>query len=446
LDLEKCDFSMRMLFRLLSVLLVFYASAHGAVELTVAEITNELYHLNGGHGAVTPGRFFRFKDFIEGTNFPADDGEQIASINYLRGLLNSNIFAANVRRFFQNTEFLSNRLLKLEIEHGNAGNNLNINPRTLHITNMMIRIETPKGSASGILIPVPDRFNAGGVPHHSWGILTCGHILDDVLVEKKVGGGVPENFTAHFNVPIPVAGNPGLNEILVHSIKVFKTNPFRLENKNGFLYEGFDDNIFNAQDIRAIPRYEYPGDLALCYLELTMEQIQAINQTLLAVPGGVYPNIQYNAATHQISFQGQGGFTYNFKFVNDIVTRDDLVVAVNGINNENNFVFGYALNEEINDYVLTLSRGRRGITQIYGGSFIDIAAHPGNDRMFFHDAPTYSGMSGGPVFNTPDGNNEINIFGVVHGYDSPEPPDDIPANNHLQSRCSASFLMEKTLN
>ena len=189
MDLEKCDFSMRMLFRLLSVLLVFYASAHGAVELTVAEITNELYHLNGGHGAVTPGRFFRFKDFIEGTNFAADDGEQIASINYLRGLLNSNIFAANVRRFFQNTEFLSNRLLKLEIEHGNAGNILNINPRTLHITNMMIRIETPKGSARGILIPVPDRFNAGGVPHHSWGILTCGHILDDVLVEKKVGGG-----------------------------------------------------------------------------------------------------------------------------------------------------------------------------------------------------------------------------------------------------------------
>ncbi|MBY0462899.1 MAG: serine protease [Alphaproteobacteria bacterium] len=203
-----------------------------------------------------------------------------------------------------------------------------------------------------------------------------------------------------------------------------------------------------AQDIRAIPRYEYPGDHALCYLNLTLDQINAINHVLLAHPvaPASYPNIQYDAATHQISFQSIGGFTYNFKFVADAATRGSLVAAVNGVNKLNNFVLGYPSYNN----ALTLSQARQNNAANHDfalyANFIDIDAHPGNDRMFFHDAPTYPGMSGGPVFNTPDGNNEINIFGVVHGYDSPEPPDGILANNHLQSRCSASFLMEKILN
>ena len=76
-----------------------------------------------------------------------------------------------------------------------------------------------------------------------------------------------------------------------------------------------------------------------------------------------------------------------------------------------------------------------------------IASRPEESFMFFHDAPTYQGMSCGPLFNTPStpGNDtEINIFGIVQGYNSPD-PDDNPANNIFQSRCGASFIKSDLL-
>ncbi|MBY0281361.1 MAG: serine protease [Alphaproteobacteria bacterium] len=451
---------MQVFLRLFCVLFAFYASANGAaaVPLTAANINARIGNLLSNPAVADANECFEFREFIENSTNPATGPARIAAITRLRALLNSNVFADNVEPYLKNTDFLSNRLLKLEIKHENPNNNLDINHRTEHITNMMVRIETPKGSASGILIPVPDRFNAGGMPHHSWAILTCGHILDDVSIEKKTFGGIPENFNAHLNtLPVGI-----LNPIPIHSIKVFKTNSFRLENKNGFAYEGFGDNILNAQDIRAIPRYEYPGDFALCYLHLTLAQIQAINQEFLAAPvGGVYPNI--HVAAHQISFQGRnrghGEFTYNFKFIRDVPTRDAYVGEINAAapdHGRKGFVLGYVENPALlGNYVLTLSTSRAGGTQIYGGDFIDptgVAARPENEFMFFHDAPTYSGMSGGPVFNTPGDvahANEINIFGVVQAYNSPDLPplpNPPPPNPELQSRCSASFLMESILN
>ena len=429
-------------------MLALYSSVSGAVDLTLANINANLGSLNNPPGAAPDANeCFAFKDFINDSENPAAAPDRRAAIHRLRELLNSNNFLDNVQPYLQNTEFLSDRLLELEIVHRNALGNL----RVTELRDMVVRINTPMGGvASGILIPIPDIFNLGGAPHHSWGILTGGHILENIPIEKKT---LPlplpaENFEAEFSAPIVGIPNP----IPIHSIKVFKTDSLKLQNSNGGGgYENIGDDKINAQDIRGIPRYEYPADLALCYLDLTPAEIQLIDQALLQAPGGVapYPDILYDDVNHQISFQSIGGFTFNFKFVADVPTRDALVAAVNVAGNRsNNFVLGYPSYNN----ALTLSKARQNDAgnpdcALYP-NFIDptdVAARPENEFMFFHDAPTYPGMSGGPVFNTPAGNNEINVFGVVQGYNSPD-PDDNPLNNKLQSRCGASFLMERILN
>ncbi|MBY0462901.1 MAG: hypothetical protein K2Q34_06950 [Alphaproteobacteria bacterium] len=174
MNLEKCDFSMRMLLRFLSILLVFYASAYGAVELTVPQINANLGHLNDPPGVADANECFAFKRFIDDATNPAGPvgaPNRIAAVHRLRELLNSAYFLNNVRQYIPKspTEFLSNRLLKLEIGHRNAQNN----DRIAALRHMMVRIQTTEEtSASGILIPVPDIFNVGGAPHHSWAILT----------------------------------------------------------------------------------------------------------------------------------------------------------------------------------------------------------------------------------------------------------------------------------
>lgn len=93
---------------------------------------------------------------------------------------------------------------------------------------------------------------------------------------------------------------------------------------------------------------------------------------------------------------------------------NDLVGEVNAADSDQErkgFVLGYIESTALHgDYILTLSALRKGGIRIYGGDFIDPDVHPGDNLMFFHDTPTYSGMSGGAVFNTPAAHaDEINI-------------------------------------
>ena len=61
---------------------------------------------------------------------------------------------------------------------------------------------------------------------------------------------------------------------------------------------------------------------------------------------------------------------------------------------------------------------------------------------FFHDSPTYAGMSGGPIFNLSPAApgvagavNTINVYGVVRGANF----GDLQAVP-IPSRCNGSFL------
>lgn len=422
------------------MILVQSAVVPTAPPLTVSKIKIALGDLD--KVAATANNCFNFKYFIENASNALTSVRRVNAIKFLRKLLNTTNFTNNVIFFLNNTEFLNNRLLQLEIEHSNLGPPIQ-NLRVAALERMMVLLDSTVGTASGILVPIP---KGVGQPH-SWGVLTCGHVLQDIPL---CDDGKNYAFKAQLNIP-------GFPLLPVHSIKFFKRASVRTQNSNPTSggYENFPDNTVNAQDIRAIPRYEDPADLALCELGLAPAQIAAINASILTPisNNGSYPFIQIGT-DHTISFDGIGGFRYRFHLVQPVQpgvlvgglsVRNNLVASINGVNKVDNFILGYPAYTGV-PRTLTLSNARSTATQLYAG-FIDPpqAATLQQEFMFFHDAPTYSGMSGGPIFNTPAANNEINIYGVVQGYDSPDPDDDA-THEALQSRCAGSFIIESLFN
>ena len=96
-----------------------------AVSLTVNQINQHLGNLDAALGmmAAEPNVCFGFKSLMETAYNPGTPVFRVNTINRLRALLNSTDFSDNVIPILANTEFLSNRLMRLEIEHGNAIDN-----------------------------------------------------------------------------------------------------------------------------------------------------------------------------------------------------------------------------------------------------------------------------------------------------------------------------------
>jgi len=335
-------------------------------------------------------------------------------------------------------QFVDNKLLEAEIRHLNqfilAGNAAAINSgnpvayqadidaRTANFSQMIGKIILASGLVTGTLIPIP---TAGG---YQWAVLTCGHIME--CIDKIDNPAEEATFELSGKVPIPIT-----------SIRLFKRNGRESQmSYNG----GMNFSPLNMAELgalaRSLPRYDGDGDVAICYLGNINVGGAIINTQ--AYLNHCYPiaGFAFNPAANQINFT-MGASAINFHFVNHLAEAQAISAMINGLAKNQNFVIGYA---GFNPLSQTLSVARDGNLPLFPG-FISVPVT--TEYSFFHDAPTYSGMSGGPIFHfapaapgAAGALNTINVYGVVQGYNFGN-----VGAACTPSRCVGSFLQLNVL-
>ncbi len=426
-------------FWILIVVFITFQHCNGA-NLTDQEVDNRVTDIvvrsnqpNNG-----PNTSFRFKKFIKTSVYPFGGNQQqhedtILSIRDIYanaipielGLNDVDIREILRRHYLENTRFLDDKLLETEIKFVNQFSNINtnlsnfipinyqntINNTTLGFSSLIGEINLGIGSATGTLIPVP--INGG---EFQWKILTCAHILEAIQLQDN------QNEVCNFSLSFP-----GLLPFIIpiNSVKILKANnrdTHLLSHNNNNLNISPLNTIQFPGFVNAIPRYDTESDLAFCELGGGV-----ILQNILNV---LYPinNLQTNGDILSFALNGTN---INFHTVNGLPTALNLALAVNNLNKNNNFVVGYA---DFNRLSQTISRARFGnpLLPFLGNNFID-PNH--NQYTFFHDAPTFSKMSGGPIFNVNNINNAVNVYGIVKAGHF----------NNQPGLCSGSFLQNNLL-
>jgi hypothetical protein len=394
-----------------------------------------------------PNTSFRFKNFIRTAVYPFGGNQQqhedtLFSIRDIYanaipiglGLIGGVDVQDILTQHLDNTTFLNDKLLETEIKFVNQFSNINTNlgnlnvinyqaviqNTTLGFRNLIGRVTLERGSSTGTVVPMP--INGGGF---QWKILTCAHVLEAIRLQDN------QNELAGFTLGLP--GFPPFI-IPVNSITILKSNNrntsfVSLNNGNP------DASSFNTIRfpglVNAIPRYDTESDLAICELggSVIIPGIGAFNTQLFL--NQIYPVINVQINNDILSFM-LNGININFHTVNNLLTTQNLVVGVNNANKNNNFVVGYA---GFNLLSQTLSTARFGnlLLPFLGANFIDPINH--TQYTFFHDAPTFSGMSGGPIFNVDNINNSVSVYGIVKA----------SYFNNQPGLCSGSFLQRNLL-
>ena len=103
------------------------------------------------------------------------------------------------------------------------------------------------------------------------------------------------------------------------------------------------------------------------------------------------------------------------------------------------FALGYA---GFDEQIYPTVSGARNIDRAH--IYPDLTINPieGESTIynFYHDIPTYSGMSGGPIFHVNPETNAVTIFGIVLGHNDEDGPD--ISNVGQKSRCEGTFLKQ----
>lgn len=445
-----------------TLLIYFYVISTLTFNITVAaggltnlEINNQFANVINRRNQPRngPNTSFRLQQFFKRATYPlalqVDSENTILSLrnlymNVLPNNLGAGIHIINIlREHLSNTKFVDSKLLESEIRFLNqfvlGGNATAINGgapavyqgdidnRTANFSRMVGRITLANGSVTGTLIPLP--VLGGG---HQWAVLTCGHIIE--AIAKADNAAEVAMFTLNGMIPIPIS-----------AVKVFKRNGREsFTSYNAMAYGGIGTiatspwNAIGLNNLaRSLPRYDIEGDVAICYLS---DNIGIINtQALLNV---FYPIAGFGFANNHINFT-IGGNDIHFYFVDNLPIANAIVVAINALPKNHNFIIGYA---DFNPLSQTLSIARNGpglnpAIPLYA-TFIDVPTVTGYN--FFHDAPMCSGMSGGPIFNfTPGGGgapNTIHVYGVVRCSNF-----NVIGPAALPSRCNGSFLQANLL-
>ena len=421
-----------------SILLIFIfcikitTQAHGVVVLSQSQImgrsgaiiAKDNAMLLGGpqanhHYVIRQNRSDNFKRFLRNVSESTKVNTRNNAILALRNVVNN----AQLRGIFANDledpfNFVLKRLLRSEILHQN------IPPFVLgaainHMNDMVLLVTDGTVSATGMLIPIPTVGVAAAARPITWRVLTCAHSIPN----NRLGDDNP----IQMRVIMPALG--AINFPLA-SLKVFK-RPARdaaVDNGGGQL----PPNTLIFPDVRALPKYDIEGDVAWCDLAIP-DGMHAFLTFMLNVPpvGAVgFPAIAANMLTFQRNIPGTAApVTYTIRLVNVLADANNTVAVINALPKNQNFILGFP---GFGGGGLTIAQARTAVTQIYPG-FIDPAGagFGHNEFSFFHDAPSYWGMSGGPIFHV--GVNAVEIFGIVKGAET-------AFAGPLASRCKGTFI------
>lgn len=439
---------MRLIITLM--LLFFSTSLQAAQELTQANITAKVAAGQVNINHPTPHTmtrrvgFFKVLDLIKNGTSPATELEKGNLITELRNSLDHQYLPANLTSIDEKAvDYIKNRLVQEEINlfrRFGSGTNFmptyhteqNLYDTTKGLSSMTGRLMTENGHGTGTLIAVPN--GHGG---HKWAVLTCGHILDDIGCSKDDAA---DNDNLTFQLK---ALNGAVVNLPIKQIKVFKRDGKSVQIKDiGPPHHENPQNSASFPDhIRALPRYDLNGDLALCFFD---EHQMIGGQNIPAYldhqfPVTTQPVLHANPLTFTITKAGHA-ITYSLPFVDN--DQNPLIIDINGRIKAEMFALGYAAFE--NEELPTLS-GARNIDRnhIYPAATINANAGQSTAYNFFHDIPTYSGMSGGPIFHVDNAANNVTIFGVVLGHNDEDGPN--IANVAEKSRCEGTFLKQNLL-
>lgn len=287
--------------------------------------------------------------------------------------------------------------------------------------NDLIVIVTEAGMAltTGMLVPTPTPGAAAVARPITWKILTCAHSLPSA----RLGDDNPLQMTV-------VVPSLGMVNFALSSMKVFKRPARSATVDNGAGPFPADTLVF--PDVRALPRYDIEGDVAWCELALQDWEHNFLTFVFNIPAVGVagFPVLAANTLTFQRNIPAiPAPIVYTIHFVNVLADATNIVGAINGLPKNQNYILGFP---GFGGGGLTVSQARTPATQLYP-TFIDPAGagNGHNEFCFFHDAPSFWGMSGGPIFHI--GPNTVNIFGIVKG----------AATNFagpLVSQCKGTFI------
>lgn len=435
--------------------LLFFSIRLQAAELTEANITTTI--ANGevdqaDHAYDNPTLqqkivFFKVIDLIRNGISPDEAVDKRNLITKLRECLNHPNLSRNLKSTDEKAvDNIKERLMEEEINlfrrfgfpdanlmPGEAGVEEQLAIRTKGLSKMVGELVARNGSGTGTLIAIP---NVDG--GHIWAVLTCGHILDDVGCDKNDAN---DNDELNFQLKRPdVAATVRLK---IKRIKVFKRpeKSFQITDI-GHLPINPENSVTFPDHIRALPRYDVNGDLALCFFDEAQivtagQNIQQYLDAQFTIPDANQPTIQDGPieGLRSLRFtitQAEQDINYILPFVDD--NQTPLRTNINTRNKAEMFALGYA---GFDGQVYPTLSGTRNLErlQIYSKTINNAGSTIYN---FYHDIPTYSGMSGGPIFHVDAAANTVTIFGIVLGHND-------GASSAMKSRCEGSFLKQSLL-
>lgn len=433
---------------------------YGAAILSQAQITEKVNDIIARDNMIVPGgpniahntlirqnQSNSFKNFIRHARDTLTLHARNQAITTLRNAINNpqlrNVFMQDLE---DAAEFLKKRLLRSEIMNQNipltapiivpgaAINQNHIN----NINNLIVLINNGAGTASGMLVPTATIGALAAARPITWRILTCAHAIpqnrlgDDnpILMRVNLPIGMQVNITR-----MAVFKRPGRDATVHNGAAALPVNTLVFDTLNPV-----GGGLLN-NNLRAFPRYEGQGDIAWCELPNNnmLHNDLTLHLNVPNAPGVGFPAIGPiggGVGVHQVLTFNRGlagaNITYRIHFVNALADAANIVGLVNGTPKQQNFIIGFT--NFIGGGQLTASTARNIATELYANpQFIDPTPAGHNEFMFFHDAPSYWGMSGGPIFNVDLAANTVDVFGVVKGsYPQYAGP--------LASRCRGTFI------
>lgn len=384
-----------------------------------------------------------FKNFLRHARDTLTQHSRNQTIIALRNVINNpqlkNIFIKDLE---DGVLFLKKRLLTSEIMNQGLealtpvfvpGAPVNQNYLN-NINNLIVRIDSD-GAGSGMLVPIPTAGDPAAIAARpiTWRILTCAHMIP----QSRLGEDSPILMGAHLPLGMPVS---------IRKMTVFKRAGRESTTYNGAVALPPNTLVFDvtnaagemvANNARALPRYENKADIAWCDLpdNNMLHNSLTLHLNVPNDPAAVgFPAIRNIIGGHQaLEFKrdlADASITYRIHFVDRPADADNIVGIVNAANKHTNFISGFT--NLIGGEQLTTSTARNAATELYDDpNFIDPTPTGHTEFMFFHDAPSHWGMSGGPIFKI-DANN-VEIFGIVKGVVAQQ-------GGVLASQCQGTFL------
>ena len=383
--------------------------------VTLEQKKNDILKYVNQNAVLCGGEALQFKSMVENYSFTQET--QIRK-RIIGSLVETFFTPALTQLFFAeigSMDFVKKRLLKEEII---LVNQLNTELPLPPLRPMIGRIVTNDGGAvTGLLIALP---NVDQPNEPIWAVLTCGHVLNLI---NKADDNEPGNLKFFVS-----------NHLLtIDKIKVYRRAGKHVNIQNLPLSPienlGGTDNLQDitySLDPRAITRYDNKADVALCFLDISPQIKLMLNQSF--TPSAV--EWKNNTLSYNVLLNNEL-WKIGLHFVNEeLVYPKELKKIINNIPKVQHGIAGYT------PFGFTYSKTRQDEMALYDKFIVDVDLYG-----FHHDAPTYEGMSGGPIFYVDNQARHIYIYGVVVGHD-PE----INIHNHkLCSRCKGAFLQRSLL-